>query len=145
MKRMIEGIINFPVESGGYEIIDDGDIGALIKFIFPQGYWPISLNSKPFSIMPGHINHGDENDMANWCFNVDGRIKWKTVAFNSDSINEDYGYNYISFLFYFNNADDRSAFLKELFGKDITNKEDITPFAVPVSMILVAFDGSTQY
>lgn len=146
MKRMIDGIINCLADSGGYELLDDGEIAVDIKFCFPEGYWPIALNSKAFSIMPGHINHGDESDIANWCFNANRDIKWNTVAFAGDIINVGYGYNYIIYHFTFGDSANRAAFLKELFGKDITTQEEnITPFAVPVSMLLVAFDGSMEY
>lgn len=147
MKRMIDGIINCLAGSGGYNLIDDGSISATIKFCFPEGYWPITLNSKPLSIMAGHINHGDESDIANWCFDAVDGPKWTTVSFSSDSINMGNGYNSISYMFTFPNSEYRVAFLKELFGKDIKPQEgiNITPFAVPVSMLLVAFDGSMEY
>lgn len=147
MKRMIDGIINCLAESRGYELSNYGEIAATIYFSFPEGYWPITLNSKPLSIMSGHINHADESDIANWCFDsVDGP-KWTTVSFAGDEINKGYGYNSISFKFTFPNSENRSAFLKELFGKDIKSEEGMitTPFAVPVSMLLVAFDGSMEY
>ena len=146
MKRMIDGIINCLAKSGGYVLNDDGEIAADIKFCFPEGYWPICLNSKPFSILPGHINHGDESDIANSCFNANRNVKWNTVAFSSDSINMGYGYNFIMYHFTFDTAINRAAFLKDMFGKEITGQEeDITPFAVPVSMALVPFEGSSEY
>ncbi len=147
MKRMIDGVINCLAESGGYELNDDGSITATIKFCFPEGYWPITLNSKPFSIMPGHINHGDESNISNWCFNEKIETNWSSVNFISDAINYGYGYNYISYQFTFGNQANRTAFLKEIFGKDIKPQEglNVSPFAVPVSMLLVAFDGSFEY
>lgn len=146
MKRMIDGIINWVAESGGCELLDDGEIGANIVFTFPEGYWPISLNSKSFSILPGKINHGDESDISNLCFTAEGNVVWNTVGFISDSINTGYGYNNIRYHFTFENALNRATFLKELFGKDITgNKEDIIPFSNPVSMLLVAFEGRMEY
>lgn len=147
MKRLIDGIINYLAESGGYQLIDEGDIAATIFFRFPEGYWPITLNSKPLSIMSGHINHGDESDIANWCFDAVDGPKWTTVCFNSDRINMGSGYNSITYMFTFPNSENRATFLKELFGKDIKPQEgiNITPFAVPVSMLLVAFDGSMEY
>ena len=145
MKRMIEGIINCLAESGGCELLDDGEIGANIIFNFPEGYWPISLNSKSFSILPGKINHGDESDIANSCFPAEGYVIWNTVGFIGDSINMGYGYNSITYHFTFENAPKRAAFLKELFGKDITGNEDIITFSNPVSMVLVAFEGRMEY
>ena len=147
MKRMIDGVVNCLAESGGYQLIDEGNIALSIKFCFPEGYWPISLKSKPLSIMPGHINHGDESDIAIWCFDAVDGPKWTTVSFNSDSINMGTGRSNITFIFTFPNSEHRAAFLKELFGKDIKPQEgiNITPFAVPVSMVLVPFDGSMEY
>lgn len=146
MKRMIDGIINCLAESGRCELFDDGEIGVNINFCFPEGYWPICLNSKPFSILPGHINHGDESDIANSCFDANRDIKWNSVAFKSDSINMGYGHNEITYHLTFATASGRAAFLKEMFGKEITgHEEDITPFAVPVSMALVTFKGSMEY
>lgn len=146
MKRMIDGIINCLAESGTCELFDEGEIAANITFRFPEGYWPISLSSKPFSILPGKINHGDESDIANSCFTAEGTVKWNTVAFLSDSINNGYGYNLITYHFTFNNASDRAEFLKELYGNDIKGLGvNIFPFAVPVSMLLVSFDGKMEY
>ena len=147
MKRMIDGVIKCLANSGGYELFDDGEIAVIINFCFPEGYWPITLNSKAISIMAGHINHGDESDISKWCINANGGIKWETVTFASDGINMGYGYNSISYRFTFTNSENRSAFLKELFGKDIKPQEGVntTPFAVPVSMLLVEFDGSMEY
>lgn len=147
MKRMIDGIINYLAENGEYELLDDVDIGLNINFFFPEGYWPITLNSKPLSIMPGYIKHADESDISNWCFDTVDGPKWTTVSFVSDSINMGYGYNSITYKFVFPNSENRAAFLKELFGKDIKPQEGVnmSPFAVPVSMLLVAFDGSIDY
>ena len=146
MKRMIDGIINCLAESGGCKLLDVGEIAANIAFRFPEGYWPISLSSKSFSILPGKINHGDESDISNSCFNAEGTVMWKTVGFISDSINMGYGYNEIMYHFTFVNLPKRAAFLKELFGKDITgNEENIIPFSNPVSMLLVAFEGRMEY
>lgn len=147
MKRMIDGIINCLAESGGYDLSNAGDIAATIFFQFPEGYWPITLSSKPLSIMPGYIKHADESDIANWCFDAVDGPKWTTVYFAGDGINMGYGYNSISYKFTFPNSENRAAFLKELFGKGIKPQEGMntTPFAVPVSMLLVAFDGSMEY
>ena len=51
MKRMIDGIINYSVTTGAVTL--DNDTTISITFDFPLGYWPISLNSKRFSILPG--------------------------------------------------------------------------------------------
>ena len=146
MKRMIDGLINYLVERGGCELFDDGGFFANIEFRFPEGYWPISLCSKPLSILPGHINHGDESDIAAWCFDASESPKWDAVAFTTDVINAGYGYNSITFHFTFSDSANREAFLKELFGKEISGQaKDITSFAIPVSMLLVAFDGRMEY
>lgn len=147
MKRMIDGVINCLAESGEYVLFDDGETAVTIDFRFPEGYWPISLNSKPFSILPGHIDHANESDIAGTsCFSGSSNQKWTTVAFAGDGINKGNGYNYITYKIAFNNTTDREAFLKELYGEDIILQEvNTTPFAVPVYLVLLPFSGEMEY
>ena len=140
---MIDGIFNCSVEEGGLSL--DNDLTALITFKFPHGYWPISLNSKPFSILPGRIDFGDDTtSIDSICLSSNGEHNWKDVTFASGDINyELLTYNDIAFNFTFVDKTQRDAFVESLFGKGAT--EESTKFATPISMLLVAYSGSAQY
>lgn len=143
MKRMIDGILNYSVTKGRLGIADDTTIS--VDFYFPLGYWPISLNSKPFSILPGRIMFGDDSsDISNICFDSSQDPKYSTVIFASGAVNVSrYGDNYISYSLTFSNKANRDAFIAQLFGPGATN--DASDFVCPVSMLLVAFDGAVDY
>lgn len=143
MKRMIGEIFNCSVEEGRVSL--SNDLTALISFKFPRGYWPISLNSKPFSILPGRIDFGDDTTSINSiCFSGNGDILWNDVTFVGGDINSDpIEYNDIMFSFTFGDKASRDAFVESLFGKGATGES--TKFATPISMLLVAFSGSAQY
>lgn len=143
MKRMIDGIINYSVTKGLLGIADDTRIS--VDFYFPRGYWPISLNSKPFSILPGRIMFGDDqSDIKDICFNSTQDPKFSRVIFASAAVNASgYDYNFISYSFNFSNKADRDAFIAQLFGPGATT--DASEFVCPISMLLVAFDGASDY
>lgn len=143
MKRMIDGIFNCSVEEGFVLLVDN--LTASITFKFPRGYWPISLNSKPFSILPGRIDFGDDTTSLNSiCRSSNGEQNWNDVTFASGDINaETMKYNDIAFNFTFVDKASRDAFVESLFGKGAT--EESTKFATPISMLLVAYSGSAQY
>ena len=143
MRRMIGGIFNCSVEDGSVSLNDN--LTALITFKFPRGYWPISLNSKPFSILPGRIDFGDEMTSLNSIFMSDNQEQpWNDVTFSGGDINaENFEYNDIAFKFTFGDKATRDAFVESLFGKGATGES--TKFATPISMLLVAFSGSAQY
>lgn len=143
MKRMIDGILNYSVTKGRLGIADDTTIS--VDFYFPRGYWPISLNSKPFNILPGRIMFGDDtSDISSICFDSDEAPKYATITFASATINNSItGHNYISYSFTFGNKANRDAFIAQLFGSGATN--DASDFACPVSMLLVAFGGAGDY
>ena len=143
MKRMIDGIFNCSVEEGRVSL--DGDLTALITFKFPRGYWPISLNSKPFSILPGRIDFGDDTTSLNSIFlSGNGEQPWNDVTFSGGNINAELmNYNNIAFNFTFSDKATRDAFVESLFGKGATDGS--TKFATPISMLLVAYSGSAQY
>lgn len=143
MKRMIDGIFNCSVEEGRVSLVDD--LTALITFKFPRGYWPISLNSIPFSILPGRIDFGDDTTSLNSIFlSGNDEHPWSDVTFSGGDINtENIEYNDIVFNFTFGNKANRDAFVESLFGKGATGES--TKFATPISMLLVAYSGSAQY
>ena len=143
MKRMIDAIINYSVTKGHLGIADDTTIS--VDFQFPIGYWPISLNSKPFSILPGRIMFGDDqSDISNICFDSNQAQKYTAVTFSSAAVNASgYKYNYLSYSFKFANKAKRDAFIAQLFGPGATN--DASEFVYPISMLLVAFDGASDY
>lgn len=143
MKRMIDGIINFSVTKGRLGIANDTSIS--VDFHFPLGYWPISLNSKPFSILPGRIMFGDDqSNISNICFDSTQDPKFSRVIFASGAVNaSNYEYNYISYSFNFADKARRDAFIAQLFGPGATN--DASEFVCPISMLLVAFDGASDY
>jgi len=143
MKRMIDGIFNCSVEEGRVSLNDD--LTALITFKFPRGYWPISLNSKLFSILPGRIDFGDDTTSLNSIFlGGDGGQPWNDVTFSGGDINvENIKYNDIVFNFTFSDKATRDAFVESLFGKGATGES--TKFATPISMLLVAYSASAQY
>lgn len=143
MKRMIDGIINYSVTKGLLEIDDDTSIS--VDFYFPLGYWPISLNSKPFSILPGRIMFGDEqSDIRNICFNSTQDTTYSSVKFSSGAVNDsDNEDNFITYTFAFGNKAIRDKFIAQLFGPGATN--GAREFVTPISMLLVAFDGSSAY
>ena len=66
MKRMIDGIINYSVTNGGCTSNVDTEVS--VDFYFPLGYWPISLCSKPFSIIPGRLT-ATGDDVSDLCSN----------------------------------------------------------------------------
>lgn len=143
MKRMIDGIFNCSVEEGRVSL--DDDLTALITFKFPRGYWPISLNSKPFSILPGRIDFGNDTTSLNSiCLNDNGEQPWNDVTFSGGDINaESVKYNDIVFNFKFSDKSKRDAFVESLFGKGATGES--TKFATPISMLLLAYSGSAEY
>lgn len=143
MKRMIDGIFNCSVEEGRVSLSDD--LTALIAFKFPRGYWPISLNSKPFSFLPGRIDFGDDTTSLNSiCISGNGEQIWNDVTFASGDINSELmKYNDIAFNFTFVDKASRDSFVESLFGKGASDES--TKFATPISMLLVAFSGSAQY
>ena len=143
MKRMIDGIINYSVTTGALTL--DSDTAISIKFDFPLGYWPISLNSKNLSILPGRIMFGDDaTDISAYCFGGEGTLLFSTVTFSSGSINvPDSNHNNLCFQITFGNKVNRDVFIESLFGKGATNES--TEFATPVSMLLVAFSGIADF
>lgn len=143
MKRMIDGIINYSVTTGALTL--DSDTTISIIFDFPLGYWPISLDSKPFSILPGRIMFGDDTtDISGYCFDADGSKLFSTVKFSSGSINvPDSNNNALCFQLSFGGKANRDEFVESLFGKGATDES--TEFTTPVSMLLVAFSGVADY
>ena len=143
MKRMIDGIINYTVTTGSFQI--SGDTEAMVDFNFPSGHWPISLCSKPFSIIPGRLTF-DNDDVTAVCWNSTSDATWKTVHSYggfADMAVSGYSENYIEYKFTFANEGDRDDFIKSLFGESAFEDEE-PKFAVPVSMILVPFAGSFE-
>ena len=143
MKRMIDGIINYSVTTGALKLNSDTTIS--ITFDFPLGYWPISLNSKHFNILPGRIMFGDDTaDISQYCFDDEGTLLFSTAKFSSGSINTpDSNNNELCFQITFGDKVNRNAFIESLFGKGATNES--TEFTTPVSMLLVAFSGVADY
>ena len=148
MKRMIDGILDFQVTQGSY--ISSTDTDLYITFYFPFGYWPLSLISKPFSILPGRINWGDENDISTVCF-PSGNRYFETAAFYSGNLNVTRGgvqiSNSITYGLTFGNKSNRDAFFKELFGATATPKIGIDTseeFDTPVYMLLAKVGGADQ-
>lgn len=143
MKRMIDGIINYSVTKGRLGIA--GDTSISVDFHFPLGYWPISLNSKPFSILPGRIMFGDDqSDISNICFDSSQDPKFTSVIFASGAVNaSNYENNYISFSFNFANKARRDEFIAQLFGPGAS--DGAGEFVCPISMLLVTFDGASDY
>lgn len=139
---MIDGIINYAVTTGSFNNL--GDTEATVDFNFPSGYWPISLSSKVFSIIPGRLAFGNV-DMTELCWNSTSDATWSAVhSYGGFAGKSESGYseNYIEFKFTFANKGNRDDFIKSLFGKSAF--EDGTKFAVPVSMVLVPFAGSFE-
>ena len=149
MKRMIDGIIDVQITQGDY--VCGSDTSASISFYFPYGYWPLSLISEPFSILPGRIDWGDsETNLAGVCFPARTRY-FDTVVFNSGGINiTNEGKqtpNYITYNFTFPNKANRDAFIKELFGATATptiGETKFEEFATSVYALLARVGGATQ-
>ena len=137
---MIDGIIKFSVTEGQLTITDDTTIE--IAFHFPEGYWPISISSKPFSVLPGFVKFADDPELASVCFNSSGSPVWNTVTLYSASMNIGYGYNVVDYNFTFANKGTRDEFIESFFGKGAT--EDSTRIVTPVSMILVKTLASAE-
>ena len=144
MKRMIDGIINYSVKKGKL-IIPDGN-SAVIGFVFPLGYYPLSLSSEPMSILPGRINWGDDTSVITDLFhNSDGTAIASSIVFYGGQINHcEYGENRIDYTLTFADGSRRDKFVKTLFGEDAIIEDGDPEFAVPVSMILVPFSGSME-
>lgn len=143
MKRMIDGIIKYSVTTGALSL--DSDTAISIYFDFPLGYWPISLNSKPFTILPGRIMFGDDTtDISKYCYDEEGTRLFSSVKFLSGSINVPDSFdNVLCFQITFANKVNRDAFVESLFGKGATDES--TEFISPVSMLLVEFSGVADY
>ena len=143
MKRMIDGIINYSVTTGALKL--DSDTAISITFDFPLGYWPISLNSKHFNILPGRIMFGDDTtDISQYCFDDEGAVLFSTVNFSSGSINvENSNNNELCFQITFGDKVNRDAFIESFFGKGASGVS--SEFTTPVSMLLVAFSGVADY
>lgn len=141
MKRMIDGIINYTVTTGSFVTL--GDTEATVDFNFPSGYWPISLSSKPFSIIPGRLTI-DNDDVSSLCWNSTNDATWSAIHSYGGFAHmpvSGYSENYIEYKFTFANKGDRDDFIKSLFGN--ANGENIK-FIVPVSMVLVPFAGAFE-
>lgn len=135
MKRMIDGVIHYSVTRGYLSIISDAE--ATIGFNFPKGYWPIALSSKSFSVLPGRI---DPNDTTAHEFRGLVNSLWNECTVYSASANSEYNTNnYVEYSFKTGSKLDRDALLTEFFGKEWN--EESTEFIIPVSMVLVPFDG----
>ena len=141
MKRMIDGIISYSVTSGSYTTLSDTT--PTVIFNFPLGYWPISLSSKPFSIIPGRLTC-DGGEVTALCSNSTSGSTWIAVQSYSgvaNMIERGYTENNIEYKFTYENKKDRDDFIKSLFGNG--NGENIK-FIVPVSMVLVPFAGAFE-
>ena len=149
MKRMLEGIIDGQITQGDYSCNSDTD--AIISFIFPFGYWPLSLISEPFSILPGRIDWGDDtSDISRVCFPV-GTKYFENVVFNSGRINVTEGdeqeTNYVTYAFTFSNKANRDAFVKALFGATASptiGETKDAEFATSVYALLAKVGGANQ-
>lgn len=141
MKRMIDGLINCSVKTGYIE--EDGETNVNVSFDFPKWYYPISISSKPFSILPGRINWGDETtNLSDICFGEDG-FSAISVIFYAGNMNDPlYSVNTITFAFKFGNKTNKDKFLKSLFG---TIEEGTHDFITPISMVLCKFYGYSSY
>lgn len=139
---MIDGIVKYSVTNGG--CTSSIDTQVTVDFYFPLGYWPISLCSKPFSIIPGRLTTTGD-DVSALCSNSTSDATWNTVqAYGGVANMPESGYteNYIEYKFTFANKGDRDIFIKSLFGESAF--EERTKFAVPVSMVLVPFAGAFE-
>lgn len=144
MKRMIDGIINYSVKKGKL-IIPDGN-SAIIGFVFPLGYYPLSLSSKLLSMLPGRIKWGDDtSDIKEIFFNSTSTMIASSIAFYGGQINHyEYGENRIDYTLTFADGAKRDEFVKSLFGEGVAIEDGDPEFSVPVSMILVPFSGSME-
>ena len=140
MKRMLDGIIFAQITTGGFTI--RGDTSIDVSFHFPDGYWPISLSSKPFSVLPGFVYMGENPNVNDVCFTSTANKLWSTVEGFGGSINMGYGYNNVDYLFNFANKANRDEFIELLFGKGAT--EGSIHFATPVSAVLVKTQASAE-
>lgn len=140
MKRMIDGIIFAQITNGKFTIMGDTQIN--VSFHFPEGYWPISLSSKPFSVLPGFVYMRENPNVNDVCFNSTADQLWDTVEGFGGSINMGYGYNNVDYLFNFGNKANRDEFIETLFGKGAT--EESIHFATPVSAVLVKTLASAE-
>ena len=140
MKRMLDGIIFDQITNGKFTIRGDTQID--VSFHFPEGYWPISLSSKPFSVLPGFVYMGENANVNDVCFNSTANQVWTTVEGFGGTINMGYGYNTVDYLFSFANKTNRDEFIETLFGKGAT--EDSNHFATPVSAVLVKTLASAE-
>lgn len=139
MKRMIDGIIHYSVARGYLSIINDTE--ASVGFNFPKGYWPIALSSKSFSVLPGRI---DPHDTKANEFRAEGMqsIWLECVPYAAAANIEDYAENTMEYRFKTSSKVKRDALLTEFFGKEWN--EESTEFIIPVSMVLVPFDGTIE-
>lgn len=140
MKRMLDGIIFAQITIGRFTI--RGDTSIDVSFNFPEGYWPISLSSKPFNVLPGFVYMGQNPNVNDVCFSSTGEKLWSTVEGFGGSINMGYGYNNVDYLFNFANKANRDEFIERLFGKGAT--EDSNHFDTPVSAVLVKTLASAE-
>ena len=140
MKRMIDGIINYSVTSG-YLSLPGADTVATLGFNFPKCYWPISLSSKPFSVLPGRLDV-QSADVTKLCFKSEDSLNnWEAVNFELANANiKDYFNSSLEYRFTFKTKAKRDAFLASFFGKGWT--EDSTKFIIPISMVLLPFAGA---
>lgn len=149
MKRMIDGIIDGEITQGDYDC--GSDTSAIITFKFPYGYWPLSLISEPFSILPGRLNWGDfDTDIAAVCFPCGPRY-FNTVVFDSGGINVtiegEQKPNYVRYSFTFANKANRDAFIKALFGATASptiGETKLAEFATSVYALLARVGGANQ-
>ena len=144
MKRMIDGIINYSVKKGKLIIPDENS--AVIGFVFPLGFYPLSLSSKALSILPGRMKWGDDtSNIKEMCFNSTSSTIASSIVFYGGQINNyDYGENRIDYTLTFVNGPMRDEFVKSLFGEGAAIEDGDPEFAIPVSMILVPFSGSME-
>ena len=143
MKRMIDGLINYSLKAGYFDGDSQDETIVNISFDFPKWYYPISLSSKPFNILPGRINWGDDtSNLLDICFTED-RFYPKSVIFSGGNMNDpDYPVNTLTFTFKFANKTNKEEFLKSLFG---TIEDGSHDFITPVSMVLCKFYGYSVY
>ena len=148
MKRMVDGIIDGQITQGDYG--SSNDTNASITFKFPYGYWPLSLISVPFSILPGHIDWGNDADISGICFPI-GERYFESVSFNSGTLNltqnGEQMPNSVTYYFTFANKANRDAFVKSLFGATATPTNGntiVAEFSTPVYALLTRVGGANQ-
>ena len=141
MKRMIDGLINYSVKKGYLERDVDNDKLISVEFYFPFDYYPFSMTSEIFSILPGRFNWGnDTTNLDDVYFNKNAAT---SVSYGGGHINiSDYPENSIAYNFTFRSKEEADEFAESLFGATSTGEYK---FAIPIYMLLARFYGKMEY